>query len=253
MNSRLNLFQRTLYGEQMKDMKKGISYSIAEPCHENWNAMIPEEKGRFCNSCQKTVVDFSRMSLPDIHQFMQQVEGSVCGRMSPNQLNTPVFTQQPTENYWFSLRALVLGTALSTFSAIQAHAQGKVRPVKGKVAVSETPLLGQMESATTCTQPKDSVFSGKVVDYLNDRFPAGVAVTIYDAEGNELATTLSNNDGEFKIPLLENWVPYKAVFRKEELPESIFYFDGVTSTVGIVIEMTEEAEFKMGIVIRLDD
>lgn len=253
MNNCLNFFPQTVYGAQIKDMKKGIGYGIAEPCHENWNAMIPQEKGRFCDSCQKTVVDFTRMSLPDIHQFMQQVEGSVCGRMSPNQLNKPVTTEQPSENYWFSLRALVLGTALSTFSAIQAHAQGRVHPVKGKVAATERSLPGQMESTTTCTQPKDSVFSGKVVDYLNDRFPAGVAVTIYDAEGHELATTSSNNDGEFKIPLLNNWVPYKAVFRKEELPEQIFYFEGVTSTVGIVIEMTEEAEFKMGIVIRTDD
>ena len=58
-------------------MKKKVSYGIAEPCHEDWNAMIPEEKGRFCKSCEKTVIDFTRMSLPEIHRFMEHAKTSV--------------------------------------------------------------------------------------------------------------------------------------------------------------------------------
>src|SRR3989338_10412783 len=65
--------------------KKGLQIKIAEPCHENWNAMTPNDKGRFCDSCQKTVVDFTRMSDSAIFRFMESTTASVCGRMSNDQ------------------------------------------------------------------------------------------------------------------------------------------------------------------------
>lgn len=34
---------------------------IAEPCHEDWNAMEPRDKARFCASCQLDVLDVSAM------------------------------------------------------------------------------------------------------------------------------------------------------------------------------------------------
>ncbi|WP_309608991.1 hypothetical protein [Flavobacterium sp.] len=35
--------------------------TIPNPCTENWNKMSKTEKGRFCNSCNKLVIDFSKM------------------------------------------------------------------------------------------------------------------------------------------------------------------------------------------------
>lgn len=234
-------------------MKKKVSYNIAEPCHEDWNAMIPEEKGRFCKSCEKTVVDFTRMSLPDVHRIMEKAKGSVCGRMTPQQLLVPVYSQPNSDSHWFSLQALVLGTAISTFTALNVYAQGQVkRTVKGKVAQQEN-VRGEVSAVCTTTPKKDSLFTGNVVDYMNDSYLSGVSVTLYDENNNELSMTLSNESGAFQVPLDEKRMPYKAVFRKEDFPETIFYFEGVTSTIGTVIEMTKEAEFTMGIMIRMDD
>lgn len=39
-----------------------LQISIPKPCHEKWSEMIPEEKGRFCAMCQKTVYDFTKSS-----------------------------------------------------------------------------------------------------------------------------------------------------------------------------------------------
>jgi len=50
-------------------MLKNIQLSIPKPCHENWDAMSPVEKGRFCGSCQKQVVDFSNMNDWQIAEF----------------------------------------------------------------------------------------------------------------------------------------------------------------------------------------
>jgi len=62
---------------------------IDNPCHENWEAMTPNEKGAFCLSCQKTVVDFSKQTIDEIKTFfanLPQTE-TVCGRFENEQLN----------------------------------------------------------------------------------------------------------------------------------------------------------------------
>src|SRR6478672_4555275 len=70
-------------------MKK-IQLSIPRPCHENWDAMKPSEKGKFCASCQKTVIDFTEMSDRQIAEFFKRPIGSVCGHFYQNQLNKDI-------------------------------------------------------------------------------------------------------------------------------------------------------------------
>lgn len=72
-------------------MSKKIALSIVEPCHENWDKMTPEDKGRFCGSCQKQVIDFSIMSDSQVAQFFKKPStGSVCGRFMTDQLNREI-------------------------------------------------------------------------------------------------------------------------------------------------------------------
>lgn len=70
-------------------MKK-ISISIPKPCYENWDAMTPEEPGKFCGSCQKTVIDFSEMSDRALVEFFKKPGGTMCGRFMPDQLDRAI-------------------------------------------------------------------------------------------------------------------------------------------------------------------
>lgn len=63
---------------------------IPKPCHESWDAMTPEQDGRHCAQCCKTVVDFTNWLQEDILDYMQQGKGNVCGRFRPEQLNVPI-------------------------------------------------------------------------------------------------------------------------------------------------------------------
>src|SRR5215211_7593598 len=69
-------------------MGKHLQLSVPTPCHENWDKMNPVEKGRFCDSCQKKVIDFSHMSDREVATFFKKPStGSVCGRFMPDQLD----------------------------------------------------------------------------------------------------------------------------------------------------------------------
>lgn len=70
-----------------------MKIEIENPCHENWDTMQPNEKGAFCLSCSKNVVDFSKKSLGEIKAFFADLAGSekVCGRFKEQQLQALSF------------------------------------------------------------------------------------------------------------------------------------------------------------------
>lgn len=70
-----------------------MKISINNPCHENWDAMTPNEKGAFCLSCQKNVVDFSKKTVTEIKNFFTALPEteSVCGRFGEEQLEDMTF------------------------------------------------------------------------------------------------------------------------------------------------------------------
>lgn len=66
--------------------------TIAEPCHEKWNEMHPQDAdapaGRFCGVCDKTVVDFTNKNSLEISTILQNSTGKVCGRFNTKDINT---------------------------------------------------------------------------------------------------------------------------------------------------------------------
>lgn len=61
--------------------------TIPKPCHEDWSKMTATEKGKFCKSCSKEVVDFTNLSNSEIAKKPGNKE-NLCGRFKNNQLNT---------------------------------------------------------------------------------------------------------------------------------------------------------------------
>ena len=64
--------------------------SIPKPCNENWKSMLPAKNGRFCNSCSKTVIDFTKMTNPEIKQYFNNnlQNENICGHFKLNQVET---------------------------------------------------------------------------------------------------------------------------------------------------------------------
>ena len=102
-------------------MKNYYSISIPKPCHEDWNKMSPKQKGRFCNSCSKTVIDFTKMNTYQIQDFINENKNSrICGHFKQSQLNSinihipsQVLERQQNFHKLFLLALLiVMGTTL---------------------------------------------------------------------------------------------------------------------------------------------
>ncbi|HMG68752.1 MAG TPA: T9SS type A sorting domain-containing protein [Chitinophagaceae bacterium] len=129
-------------------MSKKMQLHIPTPCHENWENMALVEKGRFCSSCQKKVVDFSSMSDREVAMYFKKPStGSVCGRFMEDQLNRDVEIERkriPWVKYFFQF-------AIPAFLAsCDTRAQGKVNVVtESKIAdvkVVEKILQGEIVS-----------------------------------------------------------------------------------------------------------
>jgi hypothetical protein len=108
-------------------MAKKLQLTIPKPCHENWDDMTPVEKGKFCGSCQKQVVDFSNMSDRQVAEFFKKPStGSVCGRFMTDQLDRSIEIPKkriPWLKYFFQF---ALPAFLVSIKASAQKTQGKI-------------------------------------------------------------------------------------------------------------------------------
>lgn len=113
-------------------MKKPIQISIPSPCHENWDAMTPADKGRFCASCQKTVYDFTNSSDREIASILKNTNNA-CGRFRATQLDRDLFVPKEKSTIWIAASA-----AIVSFLTIGNHTISAQTPVNTEQHVSET-------------------------------------------------------------------------------------------------------------------
>lgn len=60
---------------------RAVHLPIADPCHEDWDAMDREAQGRFCNKCTKSVHDLSSMTEDEANALLRaRASGRICVR-----------------------------------------------------------------------------------------------------------------------------------------------------------------------------
>src|SRR6218665_539984 len=116
--------------------KNSVKLMVEDPCHEDWDKMSPTEQGRFCNSCQKVVIDFSSLSDTAVLQLLEKNKGvEMCGQFHPQQLERNLHHGY-TENSLFSLRSVLLGATITSLLSLESCKSNK--NVVGKMYVQET-------------------------------------------------------------------------------------------------------------------
>jgi hypothetical protein len=112
-----------------------LKITIPKPCHEDWDKMTPNEHGRHCAACAKTVTDFTLMSDEEVkHFFFNKKEEKTCGRFRSEQLNRIVITLPQNIFYiriakWKKfLAACLLAFSTTLFSCETKITQGEPLP-----------------------------------------------------------------------------------------------------------------------------
>ncbi len=119
-------------------MSEKIQLTIADPCHENWDAMTQVQQGKFCGSCQKQVVDFTNMNDRQVAEFFKKPStGSVCGRFMTDQLDREIEMPRkriPWVKYFFTIALPAI-----FFTKASAQKMGKVKAPPTKEPIHTPP------------------------------------------------------------------------------------------------------------------
>jgi hypothetical protein len=173
-------------------MKNNIKISISNPCSENWNEMQPNNRGRFCGVCQKTVTDFTQMDDEAFIAYFQNIQKASCGRFAKRQLTLEIPNKSvPLLPFW----------KMSKYVAASMIAAAGV---SGKVFGQDyTTVQNSIQTdATTKTddnliaQDNPIIIRGKVLDENGETLP-GASIIFKDLKTG----TNSDIDGNFVLSI----------------------------------------------------
>ena len=165
--------------------------TIPEPCSENWHAMTQTEKGKFCDSCQKEVVDFTQMSTMGLSQKIKK-GAKLCGRFRPEQLNRNIRANNsgPLKYTGVLVAAVAL---LAGAPTLVAQAPAPEIAVVGRIAVTQ-------QTPPPATKKEMVKVKGVVRNGLGVLSGASIWVS-----GTEIKTH-ANAEGKFEL-----LIPAKAI------------------------------------------
>lgn len=176
-----------------------IQLSIADPCHENWDDMLPEEKGRFCLSCQKTVVDFTQMSDRQIFDYFKNYKGNTCGQFSPAQLDREIVKPRTYSMGGWKYFWQILLPAVFAFHKAEAQTlKGKVAPkavCKTDTVKPASIIMGMIAAPSTPQVPKYEL-EGTVLNEKQEPVPYASVVS------ETGKTAVADSSGRFLIEMV---------------------------------------------------
>lgn len=190
-----------------------IQLTIPTPCQQSWDKMTPNQQGRFCASCAKTVVDFSAMSDAELIQYFENLKNEdVCGRVRPQQLNrelaaevsTIVKVIEPAKKrawYWQYAAAFLLffvkGQSVKAQGEIKAQnvKDTSVKPVPIDVQPIRLGGIRRIQPENVCVLPAQ--ITQLFVTDEKKRAIAGASVQLLP-EGKWMVT---NNEGKINLGL----------------------------------------------------
>lgn len=167
-------------------MPKYLNIEIPNSCHENWNGMQPNQQGRHCLSCQKTVVDFTAMGDAELINFFTKKKENVCGRFFNEQLNRDILIPQKKYNWFkllirFTIPALLLSIKGSVKATTNKNHKTEVFP-RNKIIQGDTIIINK------------NIVTGKLIDEKEQPL-ANIPIVV---KGTKIGTT-TNEYGYFEL------------------------------------------------------
>jgi carboxypeptidase-like protein/type IX secretion system substrate protein len=176
-------------------MQKTIQVQVPRPCHESWNQMTETDKGRFCMSCRKEVIDFSIMTDQQVLSHMANAAGGVCGRFKNEQLNRDITERKEKELAWYKyfIHVMIPALLMTNKSSAQERITGDTI-VCTRPKDSTSLLTGKVDIRQEIRKHEAITIEGKITDEKLQ--PISGATIIIKGTRNGVA---SDMNGEFTI------------------------------------------------------
>ena len=179
-------------------MKNTLTIDVKEPCKEKFSNFSKTEKGGFCQSCEKEVIDFTNFSDNELINYLSSGNKKACGMFKASQLKT----YETNSIHSMTNSMLHKGIAMMSFSLLALCAT----EVKGQETASVEPtieLVSSLEGVVGKVQVVQEKYTltGTIVDEANAPL-SGVNVVL---KGTTVGTQ-TDFDGKFEFPqqLAEN-------------------------------------------------
>ncbi len=107
-------------------MKKQMPFQIdiPKPCSQSWDDMIPNGQGRHCDSCRKTVIDFTTWSDSELFNFFTKNTGPICGRFLSTQVGRQIHIPHQPHSRLYRI-AIAMGLTLLFVHTPELRAQSR--------------------------------------------------------------------------------------------------------------------------------
>lgn len=160
-------------------MRHSMKLSVSTPCQEKWTDFEKTKTGGFCKSCEKEVVDFTKMSDAEIIQYFKSVNSKTCGRFNPEQLKEYSISKTSTFPKW----AIIGAMSMSLIAVLPPSV----------VAQSSPQIQYEIDSDTPSNLNENESVKGKVTS--EGEVLPGVSVYV---KGTTIGT-VTDIDGYFEI------------------------------------------------------
>lgn len=172
-----------------------INLSKVKKCGQIWDDMTPNEKGRVCEQCSKTIIDFRHLSDHEVAQIHMFSNEPVCGLYNKKQLAAPskeTAVQQPLKwaSLYLGIGGLFFSSPLSSQETVDSLAVIQIDKDKDTIYID-----GKYERPSQVNVVKDTIIiTGKVIDHNNEPIIGGTIV-IKDTQ----IGTVTNFDGNYSL------------------------------------------------------
>ncbi len=150
------------------------SIKVASPCSADWNAMIGNERQRYCGQCKLNVYNLSGMTKQDAESLLMNAEGRVCARFFRRADGTVLTRDCPVgwaalkkrmSRVWTAVATVVL-TAVSGIGIVNL-ASSVNEPLMGEIPIErvpqeEEPLMGAVVAEETPEPEMGKMMMGDV-------------------------------------------------------------------------------------------
>lgn len=205
--------------------RRSLTINIPDPCKQAWSDMAPVEDGRFCQHCQKKVVDFSAMTDKEIVTTIHKGEEKLCGRFLPDQLGRTLVTDSPRRHSL--LPAAMFASLITAIIPDNSNAQKRV----------DTAALAMVQKVDhPARSSKPGVLEGQIVDSLTNEGLSRVSILIK----RPLRGTVSDVDGKFRLTLPSDFDGQTFILRISctgyNSKELTFHVDQLTAPMTIALQ-----------------